>query len=467
MRPKIAIFGGSFNPPGTRHRLVAEALGPHFDRIIVVPAGTRPDKGIPNDVDAWHRAALADIAFRGVPKVEVDLTDLELGVFTSNGALEARYAEQGEVWHVVGSNLTAGGDTGSSPIQQSWEGGPELWRKLKFCVVARLGFSVEPKELPPQHMLLQLAHPSSGDSAEIREHIFRRLPYADQVPPHVTDYIERYGLYRGRIPARRTRWQMDHPRLLIFADERNTRAQSMAEAYRHWEDPADPNCILVLGGDGTMLRAIRTHWRRRIPFLGVNQGHLGFLLNEPEAVGASHLPRTELIVRSMPMLYVESEAPDGTRAAELAFNDAWVERSTSQSAWVEVTVNGQVRIQKLVADGVLVCTAAGTTAYARSMGVAPLLADTPGWMLVGSNVLSPPGWKSALLSPESIVFLKSSGGDKRPLCAYVDGRTMGPSVGFQARLSRIATAEVGFAMRHDMAEKIARIQFPAVEPMVI
>lgn len=467
MSPKVAVFGGSFNPPGIRHRLVAEALVPHFDKIIVVPAGPRPDKGIANDVDPWHRAALADIAFRGVPKVEVDLSDLELGVFTSNDALQARYAGQGEVWHVVGSNLTAGGGSGASAIQQAWERGPELWQELNFCVAARVEYDVHPEDLPPKNQLVQLAHPGSGDSAEIRELIFRRQPYAELVPPHVAEYIERYGLYRGRIPARRTRWQTESPRLLIFADDRNTRAQELAQCYRHWEDTADPTCILVLGGDGTMLRAIRQHWRRRIPFLGVNQGHLGFLLNEPEALLAGDLPKADLIVRSMPMIYLESEAPDGTHSSELAFNDAWIERSTSQSAWVELTVNGQVRIPKLVADGVLVCTAAGTTAYARSMGVAPLLADTPGWMLVGSNVLSPAGWKSALLAPEAVVSMRSTGGEKRPLCAYVDGRSLGPSVSFQARLSRIATAEVVFATGHDMAEKIARIQFPAVEPMVI
>jgi len=460
VRPRIAIFGGSFNPPGIHHRTVVEALVPHFDQILVVPCGPRPDKLTTNDVEPWHRAALTDITFRGIPKVEVDLFDLESAAFTTNDVFESRYGHLGELWHVIGSDLSKGGGKEQSAIHLYWERGREMWRALKFCIMAREGYEVEAADLPPMNQLIRLSPLEFSASSQIRERIFKRLGYAPLVTAEVGAYIERCGLYRGRIPAQRTRWFLEHPRLLIFADERNARAMALAATYRQWEDRENPAGILVLGGDGTMLRAIHEHWRKRIPFIGVNQGHLGFLLNEPDVVPAEAMPQTEFVIRLMPMLYIESEAPDGSRQTDLAFNDAWVERSTSQSAWLEVQVNGQVRIPKLVADGALVCTAAGSTAYARSMGVAPLLADTPGWILAGSNVMSPPGWKSALLSPEADVTLRSLGGEKRPLNAYVGGRSLGPAVSLHARHSRIATVEMVFAAQRDMAEKISAIQFP-------
>ena len=467
MRPKIAIFGGSFNPPGTHHRAVAEALIPHFDRIIVVPCGPRPDKLTTNDVEPWHRAALADIAFRGLPKVEVDLFDLELASFTTNDAFEARYGAEGEVWHVIGSDLSAGGGSGQSAVHLCWDRGEEMWRGLNFCVIGRDGYKVTAADLPPKHLLVPVLAPGrSGASADIRERIFKRQPYGTMVMPDVAAYIERYGLYRGRIPARRTRWQMEEPRLLIVADKRNPRAMALADEYRQWEDPENATGILVLGGDGTMLYAIRDHWRRRIPFIGVNQGHLGFLLNEPDTLSADVLPLTECVIRLMPMLFIETVDATGGRQTDLAFNDAWLERSTSQSAWLEVEVNGQVRIPKLVADGALVCTAAGSTAYARSMGVAPLLADTPGWILAGSNVMSPAGWKSALLAPETSVTMRSVGGSKRPMNAFVGGRSLGPAESLHARQSRIATVELVFAAQRDMAEKISLIQFPVGQAML-
>jgi NAD kinase len=393
----------------------------------------------------------------------VDLSDLELSQFTSNDLFEARFGHLGDIWHVVGSDLVSRGGERASAIHRVWTRGDEMWNRLNFCVVARTGFELAEKDLPPRSMLVRLDEPSVGSSTEIRENIFKRLPYSESVPTDVGVYIERYGLYRGRIPARRTSWRLSEPRLRIVADMRNPRAAQLAEHYRKWEDPDAPNCILVLGGDGTMLNAIRQNWRRRLPFLGVNRGHLGFLLNEPESLPVESLDSMDLVVRQMPMLFVESTAPDGLRRSELAFNDAWIERRSSQSAWLEVTVNGQVRIPKLVADGALVCTAAGSTAYARSMGVAPLLADMPGWLVVGSNVMTPTGWKSALLSPESVITLRSLGGEKRMLGGFVDGRDLGDTVSFMARQSRIAPVEIAFAARHDMAEKISRIQFPANE----
>jgi NAD kinase len=392
--------------------------------------------------------------------VEVDLSDLEGGQFTTNDQFAERYGHLGELWHVIGSDLSKEGGTEQSVIHRSWERGTEMWSALNFCVVARAGYTLTPADLPPRNMVVPLGTPTSGASSEIRERIFKRQPYDTFVPHEVRAYIERYGLYRGRIPARRTNWQMGTPRILLVADSRNPRTQALAENLRKWEDPENPNCVVVLGGDGTMLGAIREHWRRRVPFLGINHGHLGFLLNEPEMVVPERLGETDFIVRQMPMLYVETQSPDGSWSSHLAFNDAWLERSTSQSAWIEVSVNNDLRIPKLVADGVLTCTAAGSTAYARSMGVAPLLADTPGWILVGSNVMSPVGWKSALLAPETTVLMRSLGGEKRPLTAYVDGRSAGPVSTFRVRQSRVSTVELAFSTKRDMAEKIARIQFP-------
>ena len=102
---------------------------------------------------------------------------------------------------------------------------------------------------------------------------------------------------------------------------------------------------------------------------------------------------------------------------------------------------------------------AGSTAYARAMGASPLLADTPAWLLVGSNVLEPAHWKSALLSNDSSVEITNLQCDKRPTTAYVDGVSQGAVRSIRARLSRAAAVELVFLANRDMAEKIAGIQF--------
>ena len=208
-----------------------------------------------------------------------------------------------------------------------------------------------------------------------------------------------------------------------------------------------------------MLRSIRDDWRRRLPFFGVNAGHVGFLMNAPEQLFEAGLPCRDVIFRQLPLIYVEMETMDGQTITTHAFNDAWVERSTSQSAWLQITVNGVPRIEKLVSDGALVSTAAGSTAYARAMGASPLLADTPAWLLVGSNVMEPVNWKSALLSPDMSVEITCLDPARRAVSAYVDGVAQGPVRSLRARISRAATVELVFLANRDMAEKIANIQF--------
>jgi NAD+ kinase len=454
----LAVFGGSFSPPGLHHRAIVHELARHFDRVLVVPCGPRPDKPSTNEVDPVYRAALADVAFGGVERVEVDLFDLEMATFTRTHALHERYRDRGEVWHVVGADLVAGGGEGRSFIHTHWERGPEIWRTLNFAVVTRPGHALGPGDLPPHHRLIG-GH-LDGSSQTIRERLFRREAVEDLVGPDVADYIERHRLYRAVLPARTARIRLAEPRLLLEVADRNPTACAWAERFRRYERPDNPNCVLAVGGDGTMLRAIQKHWRRRVPFYGINAGHVGFLMNKAEdALG--HFPPPELVVRQMPMLYAEMLAKDGSWRTGLSFNDAWVERSTGQSAWLRVAVGGQVRLEKVVCDGVLTSTAAGSTAYAMSMGATPLLADTPAWLLVGSNVMQPLNWKSgALLSLDASVEVTSLDPVKRPLNGYLHGVLMGEVTAMRVRISRIAAAELAFNPHHDLAEKIAQIQFP-------
>src|SRR5688572_25205873 len=121
MKRTVAVFGGNFNPPGLRHRRIAEELTRNFDEVVIVPCGPRPDKIVTNDIDPLYRAALTTIAFRGVKGIEIDHFDLEQESFTRTCELEMRYGGRGEVWHVIGSDLIEGGKEGKSTIQRYWE----------------------------------------------------------------------------------------------------------------------------------------------------------------------------------------------------------------------------------------------------------------------------------------------------------------------------------------------------------
>lgn len=454
MSERIALFGGSFNPPGLHHRLLVETLARHFDHVLVIPCGPRPDKATTNIIPPLYRAAMADITFGGMEGVEVDLSDLEQNVFTRSHALEKRYAHRGEIWHVVGLDLIKGGAAGQSEIQRSWENGAELWAASRFAVLTRPGHRFDNADLPPHAVTIDVDVP--GSSSEIRDLIQRGESADHLLTPRTVAYIQRYGLYRAPTPAAWARSSLTGKPYRLIVDHRNPKAT-------HWESrfknsPA-PEFVAVLGGDGAMLRSIREGWRSRLPYFGVNAGHLGFLMNAADTVLDNDFPPQDVIFRQLPMLYVEVETTDGRTLTEYGFNDAWVERDTSQSAWLQIKINDKPRLRKLVSDGALLATAAGSTAYARAMGASPLLADTPAWLLVGSNVMEPIDWRSALLSIDSTVEIENLDPEHRPLRAYIDGHDQGLVRTLRARISRAAAAELVFDTTHDMAEKIAALQF--------
>ncbi len=453
---QLAVFGGSFNPPALHHVEIAREVSKDFDELVVVPCGPRPDKETTNEIPAVYRAAMVDMAFRGVEKVRVDLFDLESDVFTRTIDLEKRFAKEGTPWHVVGADLIAGGKTGDSQIQREWKDGADLWNNAHFAVFTRPGYHLDKADLPPKHRLFELA--LTGSSADIRDRLFKSQSITEFLTEPVAHYILRHNLYRGANLSGRVYTRFSKPQVELIVDERNSEAVKLAKYFSKKANGA-ADMFVVIGGDGTMLRAIRHHWRKRIPFYGVNAGHTGFLLNEPRA-SAQSLSERDLALHHLPLLWVETERVDGSKVESLAFNDAWVERATGQSAWISVSVNGKLRIERLIADGVLMATASGSAAYARGMGAAPIPFNTPVLLLVGSNVFRPYDWKFAVLPIDSAVEFHSLDPVKRPLNGYSDGEPLGEVRSMRIRLSRSAAVELAFDPEFDPAEKLAHLQFP-------
>lgn len=471
MAEQIAVFGGAFDPFHLGHLEVTRRLLEQFDRVVVVPCGSRPDKASTDDVLPVHRAAMIDLSLRALKaeapdRLAVEYFDLELATFTRTRELEARFANLGKVWHVIGTDWVVGGKSGESRIHTVWEEGPRLWQDLNFAVVARPGFVVSAEGLPPKREVIDLSNPIEG--REIRTRAFNHEPLDGLVSPAVAEYIKRHELFSGR-PARvRTAARLGDLRLLLVADPCNPQALAEADKLSRFEDRDSPELIVVLGGDGTMLRAARELWPMRAPFFGINFGHIGHNLNDVREGFDPEQLRQELEVWQCPLLYVEAIRPDGSTRRGFAFNDAWVSADSrvGKGARFSVTVDGEAVLPEVSGDGVLVATAQGSTAYAKAMGGRPLRVDTPELLLVGNNIFQPAGWKQASLSMRSEVVVTSfsqldaSGVRFRPLFGVVDGVPFGEVVEMRVRASSHAAVELAFFAGHDFAAKLAREQFP-------
>lgn len=451
----LAVFGTSANPPHFGHREMAQKLSDlGFDEILVVPCGPRSDKELTNATPTQHRAWMADVTFKGIPRVRVSLEDLERNEFMRTYALEQIYRKQRyKVWHAIGTDLLQGK---SSPNDvRHWYRGEELWKDSKFIVFERPNIPNDASQYPPHRKILSVECP--GSSSVVRERVFRGESFEEFLVPEVASYIKRYGLYRGMPPVTSSKFTFDSGmRPLIIVDRTNPKAVELASSFGR--SRKDPNAIVVIGGDGTMLHAIKKFWRERLPMLGINAGHRGFLLNDVSGEGEL---APELDLHQLPLLWAEAKTTEG-EGSGWAFNDVWVERATGQTAWIDVRVNGEEEMN-LRADGALVSTAAGSSAYARALGATVLPHGSPHLWLAGMGVGSPENFRPVLLNlADSIEFLNADPlkGRKRPLRGYIDGEELDGHVKkMSVRASRTATVELLFDPRYDLAKKLRAKQF--------
>jgi NAD+ kinase len=461
-RRKIAIFTGSFDPPSTFHRRVAKMLrGNGFDEVIVRPNGPKCEGNEDEHALPIHRAVMADLAFRDLPGVTVDLSDLDDGVFTPPVAFDDLHADHGEVWHVVSDEFVANGRNGKSAIQTKWECGTDMWQTARFVVLHPDECEPDVRDRPPVCQLVTAdGHVPTWD---IRTRVFQGGTARPDVTEAVDSYIRRYGLFSGKPSPRETRVRLSDVRAKFVYDERNEKARALAERFRRYES-SDPTHVLVLGGDGTMLQAIRDHWRLRLPFVGLNAGTLGFLMNESLP---NELEESELVLYRMPKLGVDTETADGKRTEGLACGDAWVERESGQAAWLRIDVDGRTQVAKVVGDGLLVATPAGASSYARAMGATPVPLTAPVLTLAGSNVFLPRFWRPVSLTETAAVRITSLNhknepglNSKRPVRGFIDGRHVGLVRSMDIRVSAVAAVELAFTPEFDLSARLLRSMFP-------
>jgi len=225
------------------------------------------------------------------------------------------------------------------------------------------------------------------------------------------------------------------------------------------DNPRRAELILVLGGDGAMLKAIRTYQSLEKIFAGLNYGHIGFLMNKSDAKVLEEILEDDLVVITVKMLQAELYDRKGRSVGrDFAFNDCYFERSTVQTAKIRVSVNGRARFDPLVGDGVLVSTSAGSTAYNASAGGVILPIDSHSMVLTGICPAVFHSWRTSILAAESVVELEAVEMHKRPVRFITDGVIKEDAVRAEVSYSS-KKVRVAFAQSQDFREKVMNLQF--------
>jgi len=222
--------------------------------------------------------------------------------------------------------------------------------------------------------------------------------------------------------------------------------------------PEHADVVIPLGGDGFMLQTLHRWMKSGKPIYGMNRGTVGFLMNEYNEYGLKERLAAAEITGIHPLLMRATDI-GGTEHESRAINDVSVFRQTYQTARLRILIDGTERLPDLVADGVLVATPAGSTAYNLSVQGpiipinAPLLALTP------ISPFRPRRWRGALLPDTAHVSLEILEPDKRPAAAVADHDEVRSVRRVDVCMDRRVTMQMLFDPRHSLDERILREQF--------
>ena len=221
-------------------------------------------------------------------------------------------------------------------------------------------------------------------------------------------------------------------------------------------DTAD--VIVALGGDGLMLQTLHRFMTTGKPIYGMHRGTVGFLMNEYRP---DHLPErlAKARVTVIHPLLMHARDNEGDTVQFHAFNDVFLYRQTYQAARLRILVDGEERMSELVADGMLVATPAGSTAYNLSAQgpiipiSAPLMALTP------ISPFRPRRWRGALLPDRARVTIEVLEAEKRPVAAVADHNEVRSVSSVDISMDHTIAMHMLFDPGHSLDERILREQF--------
>jgi NAD+ kinase len=255
-------------------------------------------------------------------------------------------------------------------------------------------------------------------------------------------------------------WVGSKPRIACVASDSAAAQAAQADLAARYDlvDPDDCDVIVALGGDGLLLHTIHDHLQLGRPIFGMNRGTVGFLMNQyrPDGLVERVAAATPITVHPLRMAatYI-----DGRRADALAFNEVAVTRLSVHSANIRLSIDGVERMAMFVGDGLIVATAAGSTAYNLSAH-GPIIP-------LGSNLLAvtpvspfrPRRWKGALVPHTAEIVVENLDADKRPLAATADFHELFHVVSVTIREDTSTAVQLLFDPDHSLEERIIAEQF--------
>ncbi len=178
------------------------------------------------------------------------------------------------------------------------------------------------------------------------------------------------------------------------------------------------NLIIVIGGDGFMLKTLKKNKKSTSLFYGINSGNYGFLMNKFSRKNIIKNLSKAKMIRISP-LEMKVSSKNKTKKC-LAINEVSILRQSRQAASISIKNGTKYIIKKLISDGVLVSTPAGSTAYNMSVHGPILSLNSKKISIAPISAFRPRRWRGKIVGDKSTITIRNLNSKKRPISAVAD-----------------------------------------------
>jgi NAD+ kinase len=225
------------------------------------------------------------------------------------------------------------------------------------------------------------------------------------------------------------------------------------QAFEHFD------IVIVLGGDGFMLHSLHRFMNFDIKFYGINCGKVGFLLNSYNNEIDLYKKLEQSSTLAIYPLHMKALCADGSEKVKMAINEVYLARQSPQTAKIKIKVDHKIRMEEMSGDGIIVATAAGSSAYNFSVGGPIFPLESQILALTPIAPFRPKRWGGALLPSNSIIEFQILEADKRPVTAVADFLEVHNCIKLTVKEDRSRAIKLLFDSNHSLEDRILKEQF--------
>ncbi len=211
---------------------------------------------------------------------------------------------------------------------------------------------------------------------------------------------------------------MNKPQIISDNNLRSLKIKKKIIKILNKEKIKKSNVVIVIGGDGFMLQTLKKNKNSKKSFYGINSGNYGFLMNKfTNNLTIKNLNKAKTI--NISPLEMQVKTKNNLRSS-IAINEVSILRQSRQAANLSIKNNSKNIIKKLVSDGVLISTPAGSTAYNLSVHGPILSLNSKKISIAPISAFRPRRWAGKIVSDRSKVIITNLNFKKRPISAVAD-----------------------------------------------